>query len=106
LSDALRTKDLLGEKNRNILGVVLNRISRKDQIRGDHVSLFMELPIIGMIRDDKRVRKSIESKNPVVLNYPKSEVSTDFRRVAYSLLDREPNLTPALWDRLRGFFRL
>jgi len=103
LSDALRTKNLAERYNKKLTGIVLNRIKRGDEIKSDHVASFLNMPIIGLIKEDGKVRKSIERKNPVTLEYPRSIVSKQFKRVAYNLLDRNVDVKPNLSEKVMQY---
>jgi septum site-determining protein MinD len=79
------------------LGVVLNRVGkiRKELNENEIEPLLYGVPIIGKIREDKKVPISIRESEAVVHYYPKSRVSRDFRNIAASLLGMEPE---------KGFF--
>jgi septum site-determining protein MinD len=89
VSKNLRTKPL---------GVVLNRVGkiRKELKEHEIEPLLYDVPIIGKVREDKKVPKSIMESEAVVHYYPKSRVSKDFRNIAASLLGIEQE---------KGFFR-
>lgn len=106
MSDALRSRNLLERKGKKILGVVLNRIKRRDEIKSQNVSSFLDLPLIGLIHEDHKVRRSIEHKNPVVLRYPHSRADVEFRKTAYKLLGRDVDLNPSFFDRMLHLVRL
>jgi septum site-determining protein MinD len=88
VSKNLRTKPI---------GVVLNRVGKiKNELKEEQIeSLFYGVPIIGKIREDKKVPKSIRDSEAVVHYYPRSRVSRDFRNIAASLVGVE---------REKGFF--
>jgi septum site-determining protein MinD len=73
------------------IGVVLNRVGkiRKELKEQDIQPLLYDVPIIGKIREDKKVPKSIRESEAVVHHYPRSRVSKDIRNIAASLLGVE-----------------
>jgi septum site-determining protein MinD len=73
------------------IGVVLNRVGKiRNELKVQDIEpLLFNIPIIGNIREDKKVPKSIRESEAVVHYYPKSRVSKDFRNVAASLLGVE-----------------
>jgi len=107
VSDALRTKTVAEKYGKGIIGIVLNRVTKKDELRKDNVSSFFELPIIGAIPEDPIVRKSIEAKKPVVLSHPNHRVSNEIRKVSDHILGKtyKPKKDRGFLDRLLAFFR-
>ncbi len=107
ISDALRTKTIAEKYGKDVIGIVLNRVNRKDELNKDNVSSFFELPVIGAIPDDPVVRKSIEAKNPVVLSHPNHRVSNEVRRVSSHVLGKKykPVSNGGFLDRLLAMFK-
>ncbi|MBU4201842.1 MAG: cell division ATPase MinD [Candidatus Altiarchaeales archaeon] len=107
ISDALRTKTIAEKYGKDVIGIVLNRVNRKDDLNKDNVSSFFELPVIGAIPDDPVVRKSIEAKNPVVLSHPNHRVSQEVRRVSSHILGKKyvSKNNGGLMDRLLAMFK-
>jgi len=107
ISDALRTKTIAEKYGKDVIGIVLNRVNRKDELNKDNVASFFELPVIGAIPDDPVVRKSIEAKNPVILSHPKHRVSQEVRRVSSHVLGKKyvPKNNGSLMDRLLAMFK-
>jgi len=107
ISDALRTKSVAKKYSKNVLGVVLNRVTRGDEIKKENLSAFFDLPILGVIAEDHKVRKSVEKKNPMVLEYPNHQISNEFRKIAGHLLGREPiHHKESFLDKIKAFFRI
>jgi septum site-determining protein MinD len=79
------------------IGVILNRVGKiKNELKEHEIEpLLYNIPIIGKIREDKRVPKSIRKSEAVVHHYSRSGVSRDYRNIAASLLGKEKD---------KGFF--
>ena len=105
VSDALRTKTIAEKYDKDIIGIVLNRITKEDELDTGTVSSFFELPVIGAIPEDPIVRKSIEAKNPVILSHPRHRVSNEIRRVSDHILgkDHKPRKDRGFRDRILAF---
>ena len=101
ISDTLRTKELSKKLGKDVLGVVLNRVSKQDRLKKENIVSFFDLPIISVIPEDHRIRRSIEVKKPVVLQHPRSIVGQEFKRLSYHLLDKEFTPSPTIFERLR-----
>mgnify|MGYP000580743527 CR=1 FL=1 len=105
ISDALRTKSIIKKYEKKILGVILNRVSGRDKLKKDYIASFFELPILGVIPEDPQVRRSIELKNPLVLENPKHKISREIKKIAHRVTGKEVK-TESFWDRIRSFFGL
>jgi septum site-determining protein MinD len=82
----------------NPIGVVLNRVGKiRNELKEHEIEpLLYDIPIIGKIREDKKIPMSIRDSEAVVNYFPKSRVSKDFRNISASLLGIEQE---------KGFFR-
>lgn len=105
ISDALRTKTIAKKYNKKILGIVLNRVNKKDLLKKDNIASFFELPVIGMIPEDHIIRKSIESKTPVVFGHPEHRVSSEFRRISHYVLGKKFKAKSGLLERVAAAIR-
>lgn len=105
ISDALRTKTIAKKYDKNVLGIVMNRVNRSDELKKENISAFFDLPVIGVIPEDHSVRKSIEAKNPITLEYPKHRISHEIRGVAHYLMGKEYKYKQGLADKIKAFFK-
>ncbi len=105
ISDALRTKTVAREYGKSVIGVVLNRVNKKDEMRIENVSSFFDLPVIAAIPEDPTVRRSIEAKNPIILENPNHRVSDEIKKVSDHLLGKESRKEPRLLDKILDLFR-
>ncbi len=105
ISDALRTKTIARKYDKNILGIVLNRVKRSDELKKENISAFFDLPVIGVIPEDLSVRKSIEAKNPITLEYPKHAISQEIKKITHRILGKEYQYSQSLLDRIVSFFK-
>lgn len=105
ISDALRTKTIAKKYDKNVLGIVLNRVNRSDELKKENISAFFDLPVIGVIPEDHVVRKAIEAKNPITLEYPKHRISQEMKRVAHALMGKEYQYKKGFVDKIKSFFR-
>ena len=87
ITDALRVIEVARENNKNILGIVVNRVSRdKFHVHVSEIEAATELPVIAIIPEDKSVRRSIFSKMPVIHHRPYSAPAIEFRKLAANLV--------------------
>ncbi len=105
ISDALRTKTIAKKYDKNIIGIVLNRVNKSDELKKENISAFFDLPVIGIIQEDHAVRKSVEAKNPIVIENPNHRISQEVKGVANYILGKEYTYKQGILDRIRSFFR-
>lgn len=91
VTNALKTIKMAEEKEKTVIGVVLNK-TKGDNIEMpvEDVEAMLETPIIGIIPEDDEVRKAQKEKHPVVHFNPKSKASANFRELASKLIGEEP----------------
>jgi len=105
ISDALRTKTIAKEFGKNIIGIVLNRVTKQDLLKVENIESFFDLPVIAAIPESIIVRRSIETKKPVVLANPTHKVSEEIKKVAHHLLGRKHRKKESLLDKILALFK-
>lgn len=88
VTDALKTVKFAEQMKKPIKGVIVTRVKRdKIELAPDVVKEMLETPVLGMIPEDEAVKKSINEKNAVLYEYPKSKASRAYKEIAAKLLD-------------------
>lgn len=88
LADALRTIRAAEERGVVVPGVILNRFSKANlDISFEDMESMLGKPIIAVIPEDKKIRKSLSAGHPVVYTHPSSSSSKQFRNLAKLLID-------------------
>jgi septum site-determining protein MinD len=87
VSDVSTSRDVAVLLEKNVMGVVINRVRRgflfgSRQLRPREVTNILKLKGLGIIPEDKAVGESILSKKPVVLYRPRSPASKALRELA------------------------
>jgi len=87
VTDALKTIQFAKKMRKQILGVVLTRF-RNDGIdmRVKDIENLLEYPIIGIIPEDKNVRKANMKGKSLLDKYPESEASLAYKELAAKIL--------------------
>ena len=84
VTDALRTIKVAEKEGNKILGIVVNKIKGyKHELSIDEIQSMLEVPVIGVVPEDKKVKESIALKTPVVHFYPAARVSKEFKKIAH-----------------------
>jgi len=105
ISDALRTKTVAKKYDKNIIGIVLNRDSKSDELKKENIAAFFDLPVIGVIPEDHVIRKSIEAKNPITLENPKHKISQEINSIAHKMMGKQYTKKQSLMDIVTSFFK-
>lgn len=76
-----------------IRGIILNMVrGEKYELSVMEVELVFDVPVIGIVPEDRRVRESIAIGSPVVLSSPNSPAAKEFKRLAASIIGIEYKL--------------
>lgn len=88
-TDALKTIKLAEELKKPIAGVIVTRVKKDHEIemQPDSVKDMLEVPVLGMIPEDRSVQKSLNLKDAVVHTHPKSKASRAYKEIVAKLLD-------------------
>ncbi|MBU0953746.1 MAG: P-loop NTPase [Nanoarchaeota archaeon] len=89
ITDAYKTVRMARAAKKKVLGVLLNRVTRRDEIPSAQVHDIFGLPVIGIIPEDKTIKKSLYHRLPVTEYKPYAPSSRAFFMVASSLLGRQ-----------------
>jgi len=72
------------------LGIIINKYRKgKNQINKKEIESICNLPVIGIIPEDKNVKKSIFKREPVVFSSPYSPASIAYKKIAARLAGTE-----------------
>lgn len=104
VADALKTAKMAENAGKEIIGVVLNRVSgRKHELSAAQVEKLIGHSVIAEIPDDRSVPISISMKTPIRAYDPESDASVEFDRLAHRLVGKEFNGKKK--SRIRKLFR-
>ncbi|RLG13856.1 MAG: hypothetical protein DRN66_03365 [Candidatus Nanohalarchaeota archaeon] len=90
LINALHTKKLLELKEKDIVGIVLNKVrGEKDENNKEYVEEYVGLPVVCEIPYHHKIRRSVYKKQPIVHSDPHLTASRRMKNLAYKLVDEE-----------------
>lgn len=88
LVNALHTKKLLELKEKDIVGVVLNKVrGEKDEHDKTYVEEYVGLPVVCEIPYHHKIRRSVYKKKPIVDSDPHLTPSRRMKSLAYKIVD-------------------
>ena len=90
VTDALKTIKLAEEMKREVIGVIITRHTGSDlEMDIPTIKDMLEVPVLGIIPEDRAVKESQKIKNAVVYTHPKSKSAKAYTRAAKRILGPE-----------------
>tara|TARA_Y100000310_G_scaffold282342_1_gene303462 strand:+ start:1447 stop:2160 length:714 start_codon:yes stop_codon:yes gene_type:complete len=84
--DALKSLQLALENNNLVPGIILNMTNKgKHELKNEEIEKMLHCPIIGKIKFDKKIKKSLHQGMPVNHTYPRAQSSQEFKKIAKHL---------------------
>lgn len=103
VTDALKTSKLVEQLGKKIIGVVITRVNaNKSQMPISNINDMLELPIIGIVPEDKNISKSLVMKNALIHTHPRSKASRAYKKLALKLIGKNSYDEQSWWERLFG----
>ena len=83
VTDALKTSKVAEELGKDILGVIITRVNgSKTEMPLSNIRDMMELPILGVIPEDKNMQTSLVMRDAIIHTHPRSKASRAYKQVA------------------------
>jgi len=89
VTDALKAIKIAREMGKEPMGIILNRAKDKYELSPKEIEGMCDVPVIGVIPEDKNVKKSLFEKTPLLKYRPFSPASIAFRKIASNLIGQE-----------------
>ena len=90
VTDALKTLKVAQSFGKKVTGVILTRYTgTKIEMSADGIRDLLEIPLIGVVPEDKRVKESHYMKNAVVLTHPRSKAAREYKKIAARICGKE-----------------
>ncbi len=103
LSNALLAKKEAIKLNIPIKGIVINKSTeQKYEVKDKDIIDFIELPMLGKIKDHRKVKESIAIGKPILEHRPHNTSSHNIREIAHKISGIEPPKRTII-DSLKGF---
>lgn len=104
VTDALKAASVARDLGKEIKGVIITRV-QKDGLDMPYLNVkeMLELPVLGIIPEDKSVRKALVRKDAVFHTHPKSKASNAYREIAAKISGRTLKKPSTFQNILRKF---
>ncbi len=86
LTDSLKTLKVARELGKRVKGVILTRAGFRNDVSTSDVEALMEAPVLGVVPEDKSVRKSLVLNEPVVFSHPYSKSAIAYKGITAELI--------------------
>lgn len=104
VTDALKTSKVIEQLGKQVKGVIVTRVRGvKTEMPISNVKDMLELPIIGVVPEDRNMQTALVMKNAIVHTHPKSRASRAYMMIAAKIAGingYKENLS--LWDKVFG----
>jgi len=88
VTDSLKSIKLAEKFGKNVIGVVVTRVSDKTDMSIKNIETMLDKKVIGIIPEDKNVRYSMIKKDAVVHLYPKTKAAVAYKKLASALIGK------------------
>ena len=83
VTDALKTIKLAEDIGKDVKGVIVTRVKgTNSEMSISNIRDMLDIPILGVVPEDKNVKASIKSKDALLHVYPYSKASLAYKRIA------------------------
>jgi len=87
VTDALKTSKVIEELGKTVRGVIVTRVrGLKTEMPIKNIKDMLELPILGVVPEDKYMQTALVMKNAIVHTHPKSKSAKAYREIAARII--------------------
>jgi len=88
VTDAMKIIQNAHDLDKKSVSLVLNRVQKKHELDIKHIEESCKVPIIGIIPEDRNIKKGLHQQVPVTLYKPLSNSSIQFKKAAAAIVGR------------------
>jgi len=103
VTDALKANKLIEQLGKSVRGVIITRIrSNKTEMPIANVQDMLELPIMGIIPEDRKVQAALTTKDALIHSFPNSNASIAYKKIAAKIAGidyKEPSFLTKLFNK-------
>lgn len=101
VTDALKTSKLVEELGKTVKGVIVTKVrNNKTEMPINNIKEMLELPILGVIPEDKNVQTALVMKDALIHTHPQSKASRAYRKIAAKIIGNHSYKEPSFFARL------
>ncbi len=89
VTDVLKSAKIAEQLNKHIRGFIITKHQgRNTEMSLSNIQEMLELPLLGVVPEDKNIQKSLALKNPIIYTHPKSKASMAYINIAKRILGK------------------
>jgi septum site-determining protein MinD len=90
ITDALKIAKLAEQFDKEIKGFILTRHkNKKTEMSLDNIKDLLEIPLLGIVPEDKNMQQALSLKNAIIHTHPKSKSAKAYKDIARKLIGKE-----------------
>ncbi len=90
VTDALKSAKLAEQLNKHIKGFIITKFQgRKTEMPISSIKDMLELPLLGIVPEDKNMQEALSLKNALVNTHPRSKASKAYKKIAKRILGKD-----------------
>jgi septum site-determining protein MinD len=102
VTDALKTSKVIEELGKEVRGIIITRVKGiKSEMPIANVRDMLELPILGIIPEDKNMQNALVMKDALIHTHPRSKAARAYKSLAAKIAGI-PYKEPSFMDRMLG----
>lgn len=109
VTDALKAVKVAKEMGKDVKGVIITRHrNARYELPISSIKSMLEVPIIGVIPEDRSVKEAVVKRDAVVHTHPRSRASKRYNEIARKIAGVEKDVkktSESFWKRLKKVFR-
>ena len=104
ITDALKAIKIAEEMKKPITGVIITRVKKNSsELQPETVKDMLEVPILGMVPEDKLIQEALKRKDAIIHTHPKSKSARAYKEIAANLTNLEYDSDKdreKIWERI------
>jgi septum site-determining protein MinD len=104
LTDCLKAIKIAEEMNKRVRGIIVTRVKKNNfETEPSVVKEMLEMPILGMIPEDKFMQESLKIKDAIVHTHPKSKSARAYKEIAAKIIGVDYDSSadaPGFWEKI------
>lgn len=90
VTDALKTSKVIEQLGKTVKGVIVTRTQgKKSEMPIANIKDMLELPILGVVPEDKHMQSALVMKNAIVHTHPNSKSARAYRKIAAKIIGKD-----------------